>query len=106
MNPQGSAPRPVPARYHAWMDRAIEVAGRTRESVDVPVGAVLYDPAGEEVATGWNQREAAADPTAHAEIVALRAAARARNARRLDGYTLVVTLEPSNRSPYSSRSVS
>lgn len=85
---------PVPARYDAWMGRALVVAGNSRGSADVPVGAVLYDPVGVEVAVGWNRREADADPTAHAEIVALRAAARATGEWRLTGYTLVVTLEP------------
>ena len=85
---------PVPARFDAWMGRALEVAGNSRDSSDIPVGAVLYDPAGVEVAVGCNRREAQADPTAHAEIVALRAAARAAGEWRLTGYTLVVTLEP------------
>ena len=61
---------------------------------DVPVGAVILDAAGVVVARGRNRREADADPTAHAEIVAIRAAARARRSWRLDGLTLVVTLEP------------
>lgn len=61
---------------------------------DVPVGAVVLDPAGEVVATGRNVREAEGDPTGHAEVVALRAAARARGEWRLTGCTLVVTLEP------------
>ncbi len=82
------------ARHDAWMGRALSIAGNTRDSADVPVGAVLYDPAGVEVAEGWNQREARADPTAHAEILALRAGAAAAGRWRLDGYTLVVTLEP------------
>ena len=61
---------------------------------DVPVGAVVLDPAGEVTGQGRNRREADGDPTAHAEIVALRAAARALGGWRLDGCTLVVTLEP------------
>ena len=61
---------------------------------DVPVGAVLLDPAGEIIGRGRNQREAGHDPTAHAEVVALRAGAQARQSWRLDGCTLVVTLEP------------
>lgn len=63
-------------------------------SADVPVGAVVYGPDGGELATGYNAREATADPTAHAEIVALRAAAAALGTWRLAGCTLVVTLEP------------
>ena len=82
------------SRYDAWMDRALAVATNAGGSADVPVGAVLYDPAGVEVAAGWNQREALADPTAHAELIAIRAAARAAGTWHLDGYTLVVTLEP------------
>jgi tRNA(adenine34) deaminase len=76
------------------MGRALSVAGNARGSADVPVGAVLYDPFGVEVAVGWNQREALGDPTAHAEILALRAGAQRAGGWRLDGYTLVVTVEP------------
>ena len=61
---------------------------------DVPVGAVVLDPAGEVIATARNQREHSGDPTAHAEILALRAAAAHLGTWRLSGCTLVVTLEP------------
>jgi tRNA(adenine34) deaminase len=61
---------------------------------DVPVGAVVLDPAGAVAGRGHNEREATGDPTAHAEILAIRAAARARGGWRLGGCTLVVTLEP------------
>jgi tRNA(adenine34) deaminase len=61
---------------------------------DVPVGAVVLDATGEPLAAAANRREADADPSAHAEILALRAAAQARGRWRLDGCTLVVTLEP------------
>jgi tRNA(adenine34) deaminase len=62
---------------------------------DVPVGAVIVDDAGNVVARGHNRREADGDPTAHAEIVAIRAAAAARpGGWRLTGLTLLVTLEP------------
>jgi len=61
---------------------------------DVPVGAVVLDPEGGVIGLGRNRREADADPTGHAEVVALRAAARERGEWRLDGCTLVVTLEP------------
>jgi tRNA(adenine34) deaminase len=61
---------------------------------DVPVGAVVLDATGAVVATGRNRREVDADPTAHAEVVALREAARDRGRWRLEGCTLVVTLEP------------
>src|SRR5260370_39527044 len=62
--------------------------------LDVPVGAVILGPDGATVARAHNQREEQRDPTAHAEIVALRAAAAAARGWRLDGHTLVVTLEP------------
>ena len=61
---------------------------------DVPVGAVVYGPDGAELAVGRNERERTGDPTAHAEILALRRAAAAVGAWRLAGCTLVVTLEP------------
>lgn len=61
---------------------------------DVPIGALVLDEAGEVIATGYNRREADGDPTAHAEIIALRAAGRARGRWHLGGCTLVVTLEP------------
>jgi tRNA(adenine34) deaminase len=64
------------------------------DDADVPVGAVVLDGGGEVIASGRNQREADRDPTAHAEIVAIRQAAAGRNRWRLDGCTLVVTLEP------------
>jgi len=62
--------------------------------LEVPVGAVILGPDGAIVARAHNQREEQRDPTAHAEIVVLRAAAAAAGDWRLDGYTLVVTLEP------------
>jgi len=65
-----------------------------RAVADVPVGAVVLDAAGTVIASGHNRRETDADPTAHAEVVALRAAGRARGDWRLDGCTVVVTLEP------------
>jgi tRNA(adenine34) deaminase len=61
---------------------------------DVPVGAVVLDADGAVIGRGRNLREASADPTAHAEILAIRAAGQARGNWRLDGCTLVVTLEP------------
>jgi tRNA(adenine34) deaminase len=61
---------------------------------EVPVGAVILGPGGDVLARAHNQRERDADPTAHAEILAIRAAARALGSWRLEGCTLVVTLEP------------
>jgi tRNA(adenine34) deaminase len=76
------------------MRAALAVAAATAGAGDVPVGAVVVDADGRVVGRGHNRREADADPTAHAEVVALRAAAKARGSWRLDGLTLVVTLEP------------
>jgi tRNA(adenine34) deaminase len=80
------------------MRRALAVAAADRAgdhpTGDVPVGAVVYGPDGTELAAARNEREQSADPTAHAEIIALRRAATARGEWRLDGCTLVVTLEP------------
>jgi len=64
------------------------------ENQDVPVGAVILDAAGAVIARARNRREIDRDPTAHAEIVAIRQAARALGSWRLTGLTLVVTLEP------------
>ncbi|SDK00937.1 tRNA(adenine34) deaminase [Nonomuraea jiangxiensis] len=61
---------------------------------EIPVGAVVLDPFGEVLAAAGNDRESAADPTAHAEVLALRRAAALRGQWRLSGCTLVVTLEP------------
>ena len=76
------------------MRRALALAGRAARAGDVPVGAVVLDPAGEVVGEGLNLREVDGDPLAHAEVVALREAARSRGSWRLDGCALVVTLEP------------
>ncbi|WP_341721445.1 nucleoside deaminase [Micromonospora sp. FIMYZ51] len=70
------------------------VPGRDGDADDVPVGAVLYGPDGTELAIGRNERELTGDPTAHAEVLALRRAAHRTGRWRLDGCTLVVTLEP------------
>lgn len=76
------------------MRRALKIAGEAFQSGDVPVGAVVLDTFGEILGEGRNQREEENDPSAHAEIVALRKAAKAKKSWRLDGMTLVVTLEP------------
>ena len=76
------------------MRAALDEARAALTTDDVPIGAVLLDPSGEVIGRGRNRREADADPTAHAEVVALREAATARGEWRLSGCTLVVTLEP------------
>lgn len=76
------------------MRRALAVAATAPATEDVPVGAVVLDADGVVLGTGANRREADADPAAHAEIVAMREAAARRGGWRLDGCTLVVTLEP------------
>jgi tRNA(adenine34) deaminase len=91
-------PDPVATGYEATFEPAMRAAlAEARAAVatgDVPVGAVIADAAGTVVARGRNRREASADPTAHAEIEAIRAAARTVGGWRLDDLTLVVTLEP------------
>jgi tRNA(adenine34) deaminase len=79
-------------QHEAWMRRALAVASSFPE--DVPVGAVVFDAAGTELAAAGNERETTGDPTAHAEILVLRRAALLAGSWRLDGCTLVVTLEP------------
>lgn len=88
-------PRPVrEVRDDALMRRALAVAASTPEG-DVPVGAVVLAPDGRELASATNRRDVDADPTAHAEVLALRAAATVLgDAWRLEDCTLVVTLEP------------
>jgi tRNA(adenine34) deaminase len=76
------------------MRLALAEAAGCAATGDVPVGAVVLDEDGEALAVGRNRREADADPTAHAELIALRAAAAVRGQWRLSGCTLVVTLEP------------
>jgi tRNA(adenine34) deaminase len=80
-------------RDRQWMRRALEVARRAGERGEVPVGAVLVCD-GHEIAAQGNDREGSLDPTGHAEIRALRAAATALGDWRLETATLYVTLEP------------
>jgi tRNA(adenine34) deaminase len=83
--------------HQAWarlMGLALDEAERARGSADVPIGAVVVDPDGQVIGRGHNEREATGDPTAHAEVVAIREAARQVGGWRLTGCTLVVTLEP------------
>lgn len=78
----------------AWMRKALRLAATAPSHGDVPVGAVVVGADGAELAQAVNQRELDGDPTAHAEVLALRRAAAAGDGWRLDGCTLVVTLEP------------
>jgi len=83
--------------YDVWrepMRTALAEARAALDTGDVPIGAVVLDPSGAVIGRGRNVREGEADPTGHAEIVALRAAARSLGEWRLEGCTLVVTLEP------------
>jgi tRNA(adenine34) deaminase len=80
-----------------WADPmrlALDEARLALTSGDAPVGAVVVAASGEVIGRGHNRRETEDDPTAHAEVLALRAAAKAVGSWRLDGCTLVVTLEP------------
>ena len=84
-------------RVDTWdgaMRLALTEARTALAGDDVPVGAVVLDADGTVIGTGRNTRESDADPTGHAEVVALRAAAATRGEWRLTGCTLVVTLEP------------
>jgi len=83
-----------PDRWVLPMREALAEARVALAAGDVPIGAVVCDESGTVLGRGRNEREADADPTAHAEVVALREAARRRGHWRLDGCTLVVSLEP------------
>lgn len=76
------------------MAQAIAIAKRALATGDVPVGAIVVNNDGAIIGSGANEREANNDPTAHAEVVAIRNAAQFLKSSRLDGCTLVVTLEP------------
>lgn len=79
----------------AWMRHALALAERAeREHDEIPVGAVVVDPDGRLVGEGWNRNIGDHDPSAHAEIVAMREAGRALGNHRLVGCSLYVTLEP------------
>ncbi len=81
-------------RWAGPMRAALDEARAALATGDVPIGAVVLAPDGTPVARARNVREAESDPTGHAEVVALREAAKAHGEWRLDGHTLVVTLEP------------
>ena len=76
------------------MDEAIAIAKKAPSTGDVPVGAIIINADGVIIGRGSNEREANSDPTAHAEIVAIRSASSRLQNSRLDGSTLIVTLEP------------
>ena len=76
------------------MQQALEIAKSALAAGDVPVGALVLSPEGKVISIGFNRREIDSDPSAHAEIVALREAATVNKSWRLDGHTIVVTLEP------------
>ncbi|WP_222851791.1 tRNA adenosine(34) deaminase TadA [Phytoactinopolyspora mesophila] len=90
-------PRPSAALvqlYAPAMRSALSEGRQALSTADVPVGALVVDTRGNIIASNHNRREADRDPTAHAEILAIRAAAAAVGSWRLDGLTVVVTLEP------------
>ncbi|WP_442867648.1 tRNA adenosine(34) deaminase TadA [Citricoccus sp. NR2] len=95
-------PVPDDTALRGWMQEAIELAENAGDRGDVPIGAVVVDAAGNIIGTGANEREQHGDPTAHAEVLALRRAAHHRaqqhpnqeHSWRLDDCTLIVTLEP------------
>lgn len=80
--------------YAAWMRLALVEASLAGAAGELPIGAVVVGAGGEVLGRGHNAREAGADPTAHAEVLALRAAARVLGQWRLTGSTLVATVEP------------
>jgi tRNA(adenine34) deaminase len=80
--------------FEQEMKTAVEIAKSALATGDVPVGALVLNADGKQVGTGFNRREIDNDPSAHAEIIALRQAAIANDSWRLDGHTIVVTLEP------------
>lgn len=80
--------------WRAAMRLALDEAAAAPGHGDVPIGAVLLGPDGDPVARAHNERELLGDPTAHAEVLALRRGCADRDGWRLDGHTLVVTLEP------------
>jgi tRNA(adenine34) deaminase len=89
-----SGERPAAAEDERWMDEALALARAAAELGEVPVGALVVSAAGHRLGSGHNRREIDQDPLAHAEILALREAARTAGSWRLEGATLYVTLEP------------
>lgn len=87
-------PQPHFAQHEMWMRAALQLAPTAVATEDVPIAALVIHNDGDVVGRGVNRREADADPTAHAEVLALREAAQTLGRWRLDDCTLVVTLEP------------
>jgi tRNA(adenine34) deaminase len=85
--------KPLPSDERA-IGRSIRIASAASDGLDVPVGAIVLASAGEVIAEATNRREADSDPTAHAEVLALRQAAARLGSWRLEGCTLAVSLEP------------
>lgn len=85
---------PKSPAHEEWMELALAEASDTTHTHDVPVGAIVVDAQGNVIGRGRNRREESGDPTAHAEVLALRNAAAHRGTWRLDDVTLIVTLEP------------
>lgn len=81
-------------RHRQWMTQALELAAKAGAVGEIPVGAVIIDANQNLIATGENRKERDKDPTAHAEIIALRAAAKKLDNWRLNQCTMYVTLEP------------
>jgi len=86
--------QPAMSRYDEWMHEAIADARLAFDTGDVPVAAFVLDADGKRIGSGRNERELHKDPTAHAEVLAIREAAAALDDWHLLGTTLVVTLEP------------
>lgn len=85
---------PAYLHHRRWMERAMVLAQTAGDAGEVPVGAVIVNGAGQAIAEAENRRERDRDPTAHAEILALRAAGKVLNSWHLTQCTLYVTLEP------------
>jgi tRNA(adenine34) deaminase len=95
MAPTGADAAGFTEADHAWMRQALALADRARlEDDEIPVGALLVGPDGQLLAEGWNRNISERDPSAHAEIVAMRRAGERLGNHRLVGCTLYVTLEP------------
>ncbi len=94
LHPDAPDPLEILPAHEVWMREALREADAAGDAQDVPVGCVIVDANGRELARGRNRRELDQDPTSHAEIVALRVASQRVHSWRLDGATVYVTLEP------------